>query len=411
MSLTFTIWVKTMSNLTLTDINARRNAKLLFVASGFGIFAPIAISVGAIVGFHLLGDNKSLSSAPVTGFQLGVALGALPAALLMGKFGRRIGSILGAFLSIISGLLAALSIAYESFWFFCISMLLIGIGGAFTHQYRFAATDEGSDDYKPKAIGWVLSGGIIAAILGPQAAIHFRDLFAPIDYAGSMFAGSCLVVISVFALLFLRQTPKTATESKSDESLPIRTTWQLLQSPIFLVSLFCAVSTYALMAFVMTAAPLAMMHHGHSFEDSTNGIMIHVIAMFAPSFITGHLIGYFGKERIVATGMILLAGCAVLSLSGIDLFHFWGSLILLGLGWNLGFIGSTAMLTTAHAPHEKSKVQGIHDFILFSSVAFASLMAGFTLNGLGWSAINIGIFPVVILCLLSLVWLKRYKTA
>jgi MFS family permease len=196
--------------------------------------------------------------------------------------------------------------------------------------------------------------------------------------------------------------------NKQDSDAPYtgRATSSIVMQPRFLIAAFCGTSAYGLMSFVMTGAPLAMVQHGHSVEHSTLGIQWHVMAMFAPSFITGHLIARFGKETIVAIGLLILMACGVVALSGLDLMHFWGSLILLGLGWNFGFIGATAMLTDTYEPQEKNKAQGANDFIIFGSVAFASLMSGHTLNAYGWDFLNWIIFPVSGMALVSLLWLK-----
>ena len=169
-----------------------------------------------------------------------------------------------------------------------------------------------------------------------------------------------------------------------------------------IVALACAVGSYALMSFVMTGAPLAMVGCGFSADEATLGISWHVMAMFAPSFFTGRLILRFGKERIVAFGLFLLLGCGAVALSGIELWQFWTSLILLGLGWNFAFIGATAMVADCYTESEKSRVQGFHDFVLFGAVALASLLSGKVYNVWGWNMLNWVIFPVVLACLVAL---------
>ncbi|TIV97074.1 MAG: MFS transporter, partial [Mesorhizobium sp.] len=181
---------------------------------------------------------------------------------------------------------------------------------------------------------------------------------------------------------------------------------EIVTQPRFVAALFCTVGSYALMSFVMTGAPLAMVGCGLSEDDATLGISWHVMAMFGPSFFTGSLIHRFGAERILATGLVLLIGCATVALSGLHLWQFWSALILLGLGWNFGFIGATAMVAASYRPSEKSKVQGFHDFVLFGSVAFSSLMSGAIYNAWGWTMLNWVVFPVVALCFVALGTLK-----
>lgn len=452
---------------------AKRNALLLALAQAFcGAAAPISIALGGLVGLYLLGEDKSLATTPVTIYNVGVAITALPAAMLMSRIGRRLGFISGAMVGIIGAIVSSYAIYYGSFIGFCIGMALTGSAGAFTQQLRFAAADVGTVAFKPKAIAWVLAGGIFAAIIGPQTAIYFinpvvssqdvaglylggcilavgfmialvrggfhnasravisvlgialssvagymlgppiaafiRDLFAPIEFAAAYFAGMILLMIGIVVLSQLKfdRPASRDDEGHADTGRPLL---QIVAQPRFIVSVICAVGSYSLMSFVMTGAPLAMKLCGFSPDESTWGIQWHVMAMFGPSFFTGHLITRFGKERIVAVGMVLLISCAVVALSGISLTHFYLALILLGFGWNFGFIGATSMLTDTYQPEEKAKAQGANDFLLFGSVAFGSFMAGQILNAFGdngWNAINYTVFPVVALCLLSLLWLR-----
>ncbi|MEM9734527.1 MAG: MFS transporter [Pseudomonadota bacterium] len=388
---------------------ARRNALILATAQAFcGSAAPISIALGGLAGMYLLVDDKSLATAPVTGYNIGVAFGALPAAMLMAQVGRRLGFMSGSIIGIMGAFISCYALIISSFWLFCIGMACSGFGSSFVQQFRFAAADEGTEDFKPKAISWVLAGGVFAAVIGPQTAIFFRDMFAPVEFAGAYFAGAFLIFGGLLVLSLLKfEKPPTRTERKNaDTGRPLKT---IMAQPRFMVSVLCAVGAYALMAYVMTGAPLAMQLCGFDVDQSTLGIQWHVIAMFGPSFFTGNLISRFGKETIVATGMFILAACSVVALLGISLANFYVALILLGVGWNFGFIGATAMLTDCYRPEEKAKAQGANDFILFGSVAVASFMSGATLNAFGdagWDAINIVVFPIVGLCLLGLLWLR-----
>lgn len=378
---------------------AKRTALTLSAAQAFiGSTQPICISLGGLAGFYLLGADKTLATIPITGFNVGVAVGALPAAMLMRAIGRRYGFSIGALIVSLGAALAAMALLIHNFWFFAFGLAVVGIGGSFQQQYRFAAADAAPKAFKSQSISWVLCGGMLAAIIGPQAAILTRDMMAPVSYAGAFLSAVVLGIIGAGVLLTLKTRPTIVDdpEDLTDDERPLST---IIMQPRFLISFLCAVVTYALMAFVMTGAPLAMVACGHSADDATLGISWHVIAMFGPSFFTGRLIARFGKEAIIATGLILLIGCGIVALSGLGLWQFWVALILLGVGWNFGFIGSTAMITETYRPSEKNKVQGIHDFALFSFVAFASFASGATLNAFGWDMINWIVFPTAGICL------------
>lgn len=389
---------------------AKQNAFILSAAQAIiGSAAPIAISTGGLAGYYLLAADKSLATAPVTGFNLGVALGAMPAALLMRAIGRRLGFIGGALVTLIGGLIAFLALMNSNFWLFAAALVLIGMGGAFSQQYRFAAADAAPSAFKPVAISWVLGGGVFAAIIGPQTVIQTSHLFSPIAFAGAYLGMMVLAVIGMVVLAFLNKTDPVGTLAIAEDG-NARPLSVILWTPKFLTGLICGVSSAALMSFVMTGAPLAMIAAGCTANDSTLGISWHVMAMFAPSFFTGRLIAHFGKPIIIASGLLLLTLSATIGLSGDTVWHFWIALIVLGLGWNFGFIGSTALVAEAYTQSEKNKVQGFHDMVLFGFVAFASLMSGFVFNAFDWAALNLIVYPVVAIalsCLLFYQW--KYK--
>lgn len=389
---------------------ARQNVWLYLLCQALGgASAPINIALGGLVGSHLLGPDKSLATAPVTAYNIGVAVGALVANVLMRRIGRKLGFMAGTFVGVTGMILSGLAITVGSFWFFCAALMINGVSGGFVQQYRFAAADRGTPDFKPKAISIIMAGGIAAAVIGPQLVIHAGDLAAPVPFAGAFYAATGLFVLSFLALTLLNPSNLRSRAEDAMDPREARSLREIMSQPYFVIAVLCGTSSYALMSFVMTGAPLAMVHHGHSVEHATLGIQWHVMAMFAPSLITGALISRFGKIAVTTAGLLILVACAIVALAGLDLMHFWGSLILLGLGWNFSFIGATSMVTDTYRPQERNKAQGANDFIVFGSVALASFMSGFALNVWGWSFINLVVFPVVSFCLIGLIWLKLQK--
>jgi MFS family permease len=386
---------------------ARRNAFVLAAAQALvGAAAPITIASGGLAGFWLLGLDKSLATLPVTGFNIGIALGALPAAALMRIVGRKHGFVAGACLTATGGLAAAIALFRQEFWFFALALAMIGIGGAFVQQYRFAATDGAPKAFQPRAIATVLVGGIFAAVIGPQALRFTTGLFAPIEFAGAFVAVTGLALAGALVLHALRDVAPAGPLLPADD-LPARPLGEIARQPAFIVALLCGVGTYAMMSFVMTGAPLAIVGCGFSQDISVLGIQWHVLAMFAPSFFTGRIIARFGRETVVATGLLLTAAAAGVAIEGEEIWNFWLSLVLLGLGWNFGFIGATAMVAETYRPSEKNKTQGLHDFVLFSCVALSSFLSGRVLVAEGWHTMNFVVFPVVGVCLLALLLQKR----
>ncbi|WP_235679206.1 MFS transporter [Aquibium microcysteis] len=394
-----------IEGLAAREKEARRTAIILACASAIvGAAAPISISTGGLAGHYLLDADKSLATAPVTAYNVGVALGALPLAMIVRRFGQRNGFIGGTLATAAGGALAAFALFRGDFWLFAVGLLVVGFGGASVQQYRFAAADNAPSTYKGKAISTVLTGGVVMAVVGPQVVIFSRELFAPVMFAGSYVAIIVLAAIGAVILSFLRLHDRQA-RPVVESTLPPRSTLEIFTQPRFMVALLCAIGSYALMSFMMTGAPIAMVGCGFSPDEAALGISWHVMAMFAPSFFTGRLVARFGKETIVAIGLLLLVACSVVALSGIALWQFWTALILLGIGWNFGFIGATAMVSETYTDAEKGKVSGLHDFLLFGSVAFGSLMAGAVYNNWGWDMLAWITFPVIALCLGSLCWL------
>ncbi|MBN9669844.1 MFS transporter [Roseibium aggregatum] len=385
------------------DRLAKRNAVLLALAQALGgASASIVIATGPLVGYMMLEADKSLATLPVSTMVLGTAFGTIPAGMIMRRFGRRVGFMGAALVAVFAGLLASFSVFQDQFYLFALACCLSGLAGAFVQQYRFAAADTASNAFKSKAISWVLAGGVLAGVVGPQAVILTKDLFDPILFAGTYLAQAGLALIAFVLVAFIRipRPPRISHAQAGGRPLG-----QIMSQPRFLVAVACGICSYALMSLVMTATPLAMIACGLSETDAALGIQWHVLAMFGPSFFTGNLIGRFGKERIVSVGLALLAACSVVALMGVELTHFWTALVLLGLGWNFGFIGATAMLTDTYRPEERNLVQAVNDFLVFGFVAAASFSSGALLNFFGWDTVNMLVFPFVVLCLALIGWL------
>ncbi|HLR12269.1 MAG TPA: MFS transporter [Burkholderiaceae bacterium] len=375
----------------MTETVQKRNLWLLVLAQSLGAASPpIIISLGGIVGQSLSG-NPALSTLPVSLYQAGVALSTIPAAILIRRLGRRMAYLIGAMAGLFSGLWAAWGISQGSFVDFCLGVALAGFYGACVQSYRFAAADAVSVAARPRAISLIMVGGLIAAIIGPQVVIWTRDLLPGTPFAGSFYSQAALALLAIPVVLLLRM-PAQQADSETDSGRPLG---EIARSWSFIVAATAGVVSFGLMSFIMTAAPMAMVQMGHSVDNAALGIQWHVLAMFAPSFITGRLIQAYGKATMTAAGLLLIAASAVVAIMGTGIPEFWGSLILLGIGWNFGFIGATAMVTDCYEDSERTKVQALNDFLVFGTVAVASFGSGHLLNTAGWKAINIAMFPIV----------------
>ena len=369
-----------------------------------GAAPPIIISLGGIVG-QMLASDPMLATLPVSLYQLGLALSTIPAAMLMRRLGRRVAYVLGALLGSISGLIATFGVVQGDFATFCVGTAMAGFYGACVQSYRFAATDAVEPSKRAKAISRIMVGGLVAAVIGPQVVIWTRDAWPTAPFAGS-FLGQAGLALLALPLLWMLRAPPPQSAVVEGTARPLGT---IARSPGFVVAVTAGIVSYGLMAFIMTAAPMAMVGCGHTVGEAALGIQWHVLAMFAPSFFTGHLIARFGKIAITALGLVLIAASGLLALAGLELLHFWGSLILLGVGWNFGFIGATAMVTDTYTPAERAKVQALNDFLVFGTVAVASFGSGRLLNTSGWETINTLMLPLIAVVLVMLGWLTLHR--
>jgi MFS family permease len=389
---------------TIDDGLARRNAMVLAVAQALaGGNNTVIVSTASIVG-AVLAPDKGLATLPITAMVIGMWFGTLPVGWLARRFGRRFALQTGSVFGILSGLISYSAVMHGQFWLLLIGTFCGGLYAAAHQSYRFAAADTASEAFRPKVVSWVLAGGVFAAVIGPQLVIFTKDLLSPHMFAASYLGQSACALLAAIVLMFVKIPPLPATRVENARPLA-----EIVRAPRFIVAVACGMASYAMMNMVMTSAPLAMVGCGHSVTDATLGIQWHVLAMYAPSFITGGLIARFGVERITGIGLGLIALTAVVGIAGITVAHFWSALVLLGVGWNLAFIGATTMVTQCHRPHERNKVQAFNDFLIFGSMAVASFSSGQLLEYLGWQAINEVIFPTILVAGAMLAWLAMRK--
>ena len=404
-----------MSEVALTadaapdDTRARRAVAILFWAqSVLGAQMPVHFILGGLAG-GALAETPALATLPISMIVLGSMLSAPLMAAFMGRYGRRAGFLLGALAGAAGAGIAAEAILIRSFELFCAGTLLVGIYMSAHNFYRFAAADMASPGFRPKAISWVMAGGLFAALLGPQFVIWFRDWLEPVPYAGAYLFLVGLNLVGAVPLLFL-DIPRPARRAKGAVR-PGRPWREILSERRVVVAMLCAMVSYSLMNLIMTSTPLAMIGCGFVTDEAADVVRVHVLAMYAPSFVTGPLIVRFGAPRIIALGLALLAGASVVALMGVDLENFYIALALLGVGWNFGFIGATTMLASAHGPAEQARVQGLNDFLVMGLVTVASFSSGALLAGFGWEAVNIAMLPLLTLAAAALVWLALREDA
>ncbi|MGD1927266.1 MAG: MFS transporter [Paracoccaceae bacterium] len=384
------------------DVRARKAVWILIWAQSIlGAQMPAHFLLGGIVG-KTLADNPALATLPISMTVMGSMLTAPIMSTIMGHWGRRTGFLIGTLFGALSAALATYAISEQSFELFCAASMMLGVYMSGHGFYRFAAVDLASSDYRPRAISWVMAGGLVAAILGPQLASNFEDWLEPIPFAGAYQALIFVNLIGVIPILFL-DIPRPPR--RSEGGARGRPWAEILSDRKVVVAMLCAMVCYALMNLVMTSTPLAMEACGFSLDATGYVVSIHVFLMFAPSFFTGGLIAKYGAERIMAIGLGCLAICCMVAVSGIAFLHFSVALGLLGIGWNFGFIGATSLLAAAHRPEERARVQGLNDFLVFGLVTLASFASGALMAEIGWAAVNLAMLPALGVAALALAWL------
>ncbi|PIE18130.1 MAG: MFS transporter [Proteobacteria bacterium] len=386
---------------------ARRNVTVLVLAQAIlGSQITMIFTIGGLAGLQLA-PNACLSTLPISLIVLGSTTTAPWLSVVMQHLGRRAGFWIGATGGLVGSLIGAYALYLGNFWLFLVGSYFTGIYQSAQGFYRFAATDTAPDDFKPKAISYVLAGGLASAIIGPQMVKATADLTV-VPFLGTYLVAMAINLVGM-GLFFFLDIPKPPIRTADD---PVsRSRLELLREPRIAVAIICGLVSYALMNLVMTSTPLAVVGCGFETGTASNVVSAHVLAMFVPSFFTGHLIARFGAEKIIALGLAILGAAGVVGLMGVELSNFFVALILLGIGWNFGFIGATAMLTSAHAPHERGRVQGMNDMIVFGGVMLASLASGGLLNcsggtvEQGWTSVNLAMLPLLTLAGGALIWL------
>ncbi|WP_414017088.1 MFS transporter [Alicycliphilus denitrificans] len=361
-----------------------------------GANSVVVYATGAIVG-NMLAPTPMLATLPVSIFVVGMAACTLPVGAIARRFGRRTAFLAGTGAGVLTGLLAMLAIIQGWFWLFCLATFFGGSYAAVVLSFRFAAADGVAPARRPRALSLVMAGGVAAGVVGPQLVTWTMDLWPPHMFAATFLVQAAVAAVSALVLLGVHLPMPSAQEIAGGRPLA-----EIARQPRFVAAVICGAVSYLLMNFLMTSAPLAMRICGHSQESANLGLQWHVIAMYAPSFFTGHLIARFGAGRMAIVGLLLTGLSAAVGLGGIDVAHFWATLVLLGLGWNFGFLGASALVLECHRPEERTRVQSLNDFIVFGLMAIGSFLSGSLLSAYGWNAVLWVSFVPLVLAVVAL---------
>ncbi len=394
-------------NPSTAPANAKRNVAILVLAQAFlGAQMPIIFTIGGLAGQSLAG-NPCLATLPISLIVMGTMVWATPMSTVMQKYGRRAGFLIGAAAGAIGAAIGAYALHIGSFTLFLAGSFVTGLYQSAHGFYRFAAADAVDADFRPKAISYVMAGGLAAAIIGPQLVKVTADALV-VPFLGAYLTVIAINVLGAGLFLALDIPPPPADPENGTGG---RSRLELLKTPVIAVSIITGMVSYALMNLVMTSTPLAVVGCGYEKSDAANIVSAHVLAMFVPSFFTGHIIARFGVRKVIATGLAILAGAGIVALNGVELGNFYIALVLLGVGWNFGFIGATTMLASTYEPEEQGRVQGLNDMIVFGGVTMASFASGLLMNcsggnaQQGWNAVNLAMIPLLTLAGAALIWL------
>ena len=379
----------------------KRNVILLSLSQAALITGTsLLVASSAIVGLALAG-HKSLATMPLALLFLAQMATTIPASLYMARVGRRLGFMTSAMFGLAGAAVATGGVIKADFSMFCFGTTLIGVFNGFGQYYRFTAAEVAPEDWRSRAISYVLAGGVIAAFAGPNLANWLRHLLSA-EFAGS-YASLIGLYLLAFGIASLMRIPNSGSASRSQSGRPLKV---IACQPAYLVAVASAMVGYGVMNFIMIATPLAMKCCAHAFSDTAFVIQWHIFGMFVPSFFTGHLIRRFGIANIMLTGILLLGLCVWINFAGTTVTHFWSALVLLGIGWNFLFVGATTLLTETYSPNEKAKAQALNDFIVFGTVTITSVSSGAVQHAFGWQTINMAVIPFLVLVGIANLWLR-----
>lgn len=381
------------------------NVAMLATCQALGMSClALSITITALVGSGLA-PTPSMATFPLALQFVATAASTIPASLTMGRFGRRVGFTIGGLLGIAGGAVACQAVIVASFTLFCVGAALLGGFAAHVALYRFAAADVAGSKHRSRAISLVMVGGIVSAILGPELAKWTRELFAPILFAGGYVAIAGLAFAGLVLVQFV-DLPRPLSRKPGERGRPLR---EILRQPSLVVAVLCAMVAYGSMNMIMVSTPLAMVACAHPFETAAFVIQWHVVGMYAPSFVTGHIIERIGVLRVISIGAFLILGCVLVNMTGIEVLQFWGALVLLGVGWNFMYVGATSLLTETYRPEEQARVQAFNEFMVFGTTAVTALASGAVFSFLGWQAVNLGVVLPIVLAAGSAFWLNRQR--
>ncbi len=379
----------------------RRNLFLLTCCQAIGQAGNIIMlsaTALSVITFYPRGD---LATLPTTLQHIGVMLAVFPAAALMMRMGRGFGFRIGSLFGMAGAASCGLGLYIGEFALMCLGGLLLGYAVASLQMYRFAAVELVPLPYRARAISWVTAGGVVAGVLGSSITRLTYDVLMPL-YLGT-YVAMIVIHLVVFVLLsFIRFPPMPkATQAEG----PKRSLWEIARQPRFAAAVLSSMAAWATMLFLMSASPLAVVGCGLPPTEAPVVIFLHVMGMFVPSFFTGNLITRFGTVQVMAAGAAILFAGILVALAGIDAWNFRISLALNGIGWNFLFVGATMLVTTCYRPSERGRAQALNDFLIFSTTAIASFLAGFLQDRMGWVVLNLAGLVLVMVAFLAVVWL------
>lgn len=380
--------------------------QVFILASSQSLFQTVSVmmmTIGGLAGANIA-NTPTLATLPIASMFLGTAMMMFPASMWMAKVGRRNGFLCGAFLGISGGIIAAVGIIYSSLSLLALGTFCVGAYQSFAQFYRFAASEVADDAFRSRAISFVMAGGVVAALIGPVLARFGGPLFNHLEYVGSFLIITIvsLIAMGILSRLHIPDQVEIKTSFSAGRPWP-----KIVFQPMYLVALLGAITGYGIMILGMTATPIAMRHAHHELGTITTVIQLHVLGMFLPSFFTGNLIVRFGVLKVMFAGLLLFACYIAFALSGLQFHSFAISLVLLGVGWNFLFIGSTSLLTRTYTHEEKAKAQAINDMTVFVVGLICSFSAGALLDIIGWKVMNMALIPWLVITALSLVWLSK----